>query len=62
VKWSRGIVHRGEHEPIVDAALFEAVQTKLAASATAGKTEVAKVERRFEEILNDLAKLLVASR
>jgi site-specific DNA recombinase len=31
----RGKVHRGEHEPIVDQALFEAVQTKLAASATA---------------------------
>jgi site-specific DNA recombinase len=31
----RGKVHRGEHEPIVDPTLFEAVQTKLAASATA---------------------------
>ena len=30
----RGKVHRGEHEPIVGRALFEAVQTKLAASAT----------------------------
>jgi site-specific DNA recombinase len=31
----RGKVHSGEHEPIVDQPLFEAVQTKLAASATA---------------------------
>jgi site-specific DNA recombinase len=31
----RGKAHPGEHEPIVDQALFEAVQTKLAASATA---------------------------
>jgi len=31
----RGKVHPGEHEPIADQALFEAVQTKLAASATA---------------------------
>jgi site-specific DNA recombinase len=31
----RGKVHQGEHEPIVDQALFEAVQTKLAAGATA---------------------------
>jgi site-specific DNA recombinase len=31
----RGKVHRGEHDPIVDHALFEAVQAKLAASATA---------------------------
>jgi DNA invertase Pin-like site-specific DNA recombinase len=31
----RGAVHRGEQEPIVDRALFEAVQEKLAASATA---------------------------
>lgn len=31
----RGAVHRGEHEPIVDRALFDAVQEKLAASATA---------------------------
>ena len=31
----RGAVHRGEHEPIVDAALFAAVQDKLAAQAVA---------------------------
>jgi site-specific DNA recombinase len=31
----RGKVHSGEHEPIVDQTLFEAVQTKLAGSATA---------------------------
>src|SRR4029077_14763387 len=31
----RGTVHRGEHEPILDRTLFEAVQAKLAASATA---------------------------
>ena len=31
----RGEVHRGEHEPILDRALFEAVQAKLAANAVA---------------------------
>jgi site-specific DNA recombinase len=31
----RGEVHRGEHEPILDSALFEAVQAKLAAQALA---------------------------
>jgi site-specific DNA recombinase len=31
----RGAVHRGEHEPILDSALFEAVQAKLAAQARA---------------------------
>src|SRR6266404_2815721 len=31
----RGDVHRGEHEPILDSALFEAVQGKLAAQAVA---------------------------
>jgi site-specific DNA recombinase len=31
----RGEVHSGEHEPLVDQSLFEALQTKLAASATA---------------------------
>src|SRR5256885_8278020 len=31
----RGEVHRGEHEPIVDSALFAAVQAKLAARAVA---------------------------
>jgi site-specific DNA recombinase len=31
----RGKVHRGEHEPIVDEILFEAVQAKLTASAAA---------------------------
>jgi site-specific DNA recombinase len=31
----RGDVHRGEHEPIVNSALFEAVQAKLAAQAVA---------------------------
>jgi site-specific DNA recombinase len=31
----RGAVHRGEHEPILDATLFEAVQAKLAAQARA---------------------------
>jgi site-specific DNA recombinase len=31
----RGEVHRGEHEPILDFALFEAVQAKLAAQAVA---------------------------
>jgi site-specific DNA recombinase len=31
----RGEVHRGEHEPIVNSALFEAVQTKLATQAVA---------------------------
>jgi DNA invertase Pin-like site-specific DNA recombinase len=30
----RGVTHRGEHEPIVDRTLFEAVQAKLAAAAT----------------------------
>ena len=30
----RGKIHRGEHEAIVDEAIFEAVQAKLAASAT----------------------------
>ena len=29
----RGEVHRGEHEPILDRELFEAVQAKLAANA-----------------------------
>src|SRR5438105_9569943 len=29
----RGEVHRGEHEPILNSALFEAVQAKLAAQA-----------------------------
>ena len=36
----RGKVHRGEHEPIVDRALFEAVQTKLAAGATARRARL----------------------
>jgi site-specific DNA recombinase len=31
----RGEVHRGEHEPILDSALFEAVRAKLAAQAVA---------------------------
>jgi DNA invertase Pin-like site-specific DNA recombinase len=31
----RGNVHRGEHDPILDQTLFEAVQAKLAAAATA---------------------------
>jgi len=31
----RGEVHRGEHEPIVNSTLFEAVQGKLAAQAVA---------------------------
>jgi site-specific DNA recombinase len=31
----RGDVHRGEHEPILDSTLFEAVQAKLAAQARA---------------------------
>jgi site-specific DNA recombinase len=31
----RGEVHRGEHEPILESALFEAVQAKLAAQARA---------------------------
>src|SRR3989441_75854 len=31
----RGQVHRGEHEPILDSALFDAVQGKLAAQAVA---------------------------
>jgi hypothetical protein len=31
----RGEVHRGQHEPILDSALFEAVQAKLAARAVA---------------------------
>src|SRR5262249_57458441 len=31
----RGEVHRGEHEPILDSPLFEAVQAKLAAQARA---------------------------
>src|SRR5258706_14050368 len=31
----RGEVHRGEHEPILDRGLFEAVQAKLAANAVA---------------------------
>ena len=30
----RGGVHKGEHEPIIERSLFEAVQAKLAASAT----------------------------
>jgi len=31
----RGEVHRGEHEPLLDSALFEAVQAKLAAQVVA---------------------------
>jgi site-specific DNA recombinase len=31
----RGEIHRGEHEPILDRELFEAVQVKLAASVVA---------------------------
>jgi len=31
----RGEVHRGEHQPILDAALLEAVQGKIAAQAAA---------------------------
>jgi len=31
----RGDIHRGEHEPVVDAAVFAAVQDKLAAQAVA---------------------------
>ncbi len=31
----RGAVHRGEHEPIVDRALFDAVQAKLAPARSA---------------------------
>jgi hypothetical protein len=64
VKWSRGIVHRGEHEPIVDAALFEAVQTKLAASATAGNC-VSRVHRQslraFAALVREKAGALMIS-
>ena len=36
----RGEVHRGEHEPILDFALFEAVQAKLTAQAVARRCRV----------------------
>src|SRR3954466_1426615 len=36
----RGEVHRSEHEPILDSALFEAVQGKLAAQAVARRARV----------------------
>src|SRR5438309_10482816 len=36
----RGKVHRGEHEPILDFALFEAVQAKLTAQAVARRCRV----------------------
>jgi len=36
----RGVVHPGEHEPIVDRALFEAVQAQLAAGATARRARL----------------------
>jgi site-specific DNA recombinase len=36
----RGEVHRGEHEPILDFALFEAVQAKLAAQAVARRNRL----------------------
>src|SRR5438132_10765944 len=36
----RGQVHRGEHEPILDFALFEAVQAKLTAQAVARRCRV----------------------
>jgi site-specific DNA recombinase len=35
----RGKIHRGEHKPIVDEALFEAVQAKLAAGAAARRVQ-----------------------
>jgi hypothetical protein len=36
----RGEVHRGEHEPILDSALFRAVQGKLAAQAVARRSRL----------------------
>jgi DNA invertase Pin-like site-specific DNA recombinase len=36
----RGEVHRGEHEPILDSALFEEVQGKLAAQAVARRSRL----------------------
>src|SRR5207237_629328 len=36
----RGAVHRGEHEPIIDSALFAAVQDKLAAPAVARRSRL----------------------
>jgi site-specific DNA recombinase len=36
----RGEVHRGEHEPILEPALFEAVQRKLAAQAVARRSRL----------------------
>src|SRR5437764_153513 len=36
----RGDIHRGDHEPILDPALFEAVQSKLAAQAVARRCRV----------------------
>jgi DNA invertase Pin-like site-specific DNA recombinase len=36
----RGAVHRGEHEPILDRDLFEAVQAQLAANAVARKVRL----------------------
>src|SRR5262249_56727778 len=36
----RGEVHRGEHEPILEPALFEAVQGKLAAQAVARRSRL----------------------
>jgi site-specific DNA recombinase len=36
----RGEVHRGEHEPILEPALFEAVQVKLAAQAVARRSRL----------------------
>ena len=36
----RGEVHRGEHEPILDRALFDAVQAKLAANAVSRRAKL----------------------
>jgi site-specific DNA recombinase len=36
----RGEVHRGEHDPILEPALFEAVQVKLAAQAVARRSRL----------------------
>ena len=36
----RGEVHRGEHEPILDRALFDAVQAKLASNAVARRSKL----------------------
>ena len=54
----RGEVHRGEHEPILDRDLFEAVQEKLAAKVETStrareeaKTKLAEAKHLVEEAI-----------